>query len=430
MSKTLRGAAICLCLATLHFHSTIAHAQGTTLFSYQGRLNDANGLANGTYDIVYQTCIVPTGGFIGGLQTNLAVQVTNGLFYTTLDMGGIPTGIPLWLELGVRTNGAATFTTLTPRQQLLPTPFALFANTASNLSGTLPVAKLVGTLPAAQLPAAAVTNNAGGVTLSGSFTGNGAGVTNVDAASVNGLPAASFWQVGGNNVVFGDYFGSANDQPVELRVNNQQALRLEPNAAGKPNLIGGAGNTIGSGVIGATIGGGTANGPNGNYGVVGGGEANTAAANFATVGGGVQNWAIKVDATVGGGNNNIADGDGSVIAGGDSNHASGDTSTIAGGYRNKALTNGAVVGGGWFNQASNINATVAGGINNSASGQYSTVSGGSANKVASDYSTAGGGTLNQISTNSSYATIGGGYHNEATNAYATVPGGVQNLAGG
>jgi 3-isopropylmalate/(R)-2-methylmalate dehydratase small subunit len=57
--------------------------------------------------------------------------VTNGLFTVTLDFGaGVFTGASRWLEIGVRTNGGASFTVLSPRQPLTPTPYALYAPSA------------------------------------------------------------------------------------------------------------------------------------------------------------------------------------------------------------------------------------------------------------------------------------------------------------
>ena len=54
-----------------------------------------------------------------------------------IDFGaGVFTGETNWLQIGVATNGVSSFTLLTPRQQLTPTPYAIFANTASNLSGS------------------------------------------------------------------------------------------------------------------------------------------------------------------------------------------------------------------------------------------------------------------------------------------------------
>jgi hypothetical protein len=97
--------------------------------------------------------------------------VSNGLFTTPLDFGNQFDGTPRWLEISVQKNGGS-FTTLAPRQQILPTPYAIMANSASNLLGTLPAAQLTGTFPASQLsgtPAAAV-NFTG--TLNGDVTGS------------------------------------------------------------------------------------------------------------------------------------------------------------------------------------------------------------------------------------------------------------------
>ena len=133
------------------------------------------------------------GNLVAGPLTNSATGVANGLFTATLDFGpGVFTGPARWLELDVRTNGSGAFTLLLPRQPLLPMPYAIMANTASNLLGTLPAAQLSGTVPAnqlsgtvplAQLPASVLTNNASGVNLNGTFSGNvngnGAGLTGV-----------------------------------------------------------------------------------------------------------------------------------------------------------------------------------------------------------------------------------------------------------
>jgi len=133
------------------FHQ--ASAQGTA-FTYQGRLNSSGVPADGTYDFQFILFNTDTFGFpVGPTLTNSAVLVTNGLFITTLDFGvGIFTGTNLWLDIGVRTNGGVTFSELLPRQPLRPVPYAVMANSASNLLGAVPVAQLTGTISQAQLP--------------------------------------------------------------------------------------------------------------------------------------------------------------------------------------------------------------------------------------------------------------------------------------
>ncbi len=183
--RSLLLPATCAALALAAF-STPAFAQGTA-FNYQGRLNDNGAPANGGYDLSFALFSSSNGvGQVGGTLTNLNTGVTNGLFAVTLDFGpGVFTGANVWLQIGVRTNGATVFTPLAPLQPILPAPYAVMANTASNLLGTLPAAQLSGTVPVAQLPAVMVTNGATGVTLTGTFSGDGAGLTGTQAGSFN-----------------------------------------------------------------------------------------------------------------------------------------------------------------------------------------------------------------------------------------------------
>ena len=128
--QMLISALALLALSTLNLQLSVCFAQGTA-FTYQGRLNSGGGAASGAYDLTF------------GLFATNAVAVSNGLFTVMIDFG---------------TN---IFTTLTPRQPLTPTPYAIFASTANNLSGTLPVAQLSGLILDNQLNHSAVTYNPG-----------------------------------------------------------------------------------------------------------------------------------------------------------------------------------------------------------------------------------------------------------------------------
>lgn len=155
-------------LLVLSFSIRPAAAQGTA-FTYQGKLNNGSAAASGSYDFEFALYDDPQiGSQIGPAFTNSAVNVTNGLFMTTLDFGtGVFTGRDMWLQILVRTNGNGAFAELLPRQALMPAPYAIFANTASNVSGTVSAAQLSGTFPAqltgtippALLPGTVVTNN-------------------------------------------------------------------------------------------------------------------------------------------------------------------------------------------------------------------------------------------------------------------------------
>ena len=245
----IRPAALLLLLLTVNLQFS-AFAQDTA-FTYQGRLNDGANPANGSYDVTFTLFATNTTGVaIAGPVTNAATAVSNGLFTATLDFGNQFPGAARWLEIGVRTNGAGSFFTLSPRQALTPVPYAITAGNV--ISGGL----------AAGNYANAVTFNNAANQFTGTFSGNGANVTNVNAASLGGLASSNFWQLGGNNVAAGKFLGSTNNQPVEIWVNNQRALRLEPTPTnGAVNVIAGSLiNKVDAGVVGATIaGGGTSN---------------------------------------------------------------------------------------------------------------------------------------------------------------------------
>ena len=172
MKTNLKLIALCHLLSAICFS---VYAQGTA-FSYQGQLNNSGSPANGFYDIQFSLSSAPSGGGqVGSTVTELAVGVTNGLFSSSVDFGAVFTGSTTWLAISVRTNGVGGYVGLSPLQQLTPTPYAIYSANAGAVAAT----NIVGTLPAAQLPASVLTNGASGVTITGTFGGNGAGVTNV-----------------------------------------------------------------------------------------------------------------------------------------------------------------------------------------------------------------------------------------------------------
>ena len=424
---------------------TVAAPVGTA-FTYQGRLNDSGNAATGIYDLRFTVYDALAGGnAVGSSQTNAATPVTNGLFATRLDFGpGIFTGDARWLELAARTNGGAdAFEVMTPRNELTPAPSAQFASNAAT------AATLSGTVTLAQLPAEVVANNATNVTLGGAFSGNGAGLTNVSAATLGGQSGRNFWQLGGNSASPGQFLGTTNTQALELWAGNQRAVRLEANSSSAPNFIAGASvNFAGPGVVGATIAGGGAgytNSVTADYGTVAGGGRNSVNGMLGMVGGGFNNSASSQRTVISGGMNNKSDGFGGVVAGGvnNTNGTGADYGTVSGGYNNNAtgtyssvggglnnVANGmyAAVGGGNNNKATNQMATVAGGGNNTATTFGATVAGGLVNVASGMYATVGGGNNNTASAQN--ATVAGGFLGQATNSYATVAGGSYNLAGG
>jgi hypothetical protein len=317
------------------------YAQGTG-FTYQGRLNSSGNPTSGSYDFRFKLFVDAFGNTQAGstVLTN-GVSVTNGLFAATIDFGaGMFTGTSYWLEVGVRTNGASSYTSLAPLQPLTPSPYAIFANGANSAATattavsatTATTATTSSAVGANGVNQAAIQNNAvtsakiaagqvvksltvGANTLYDSVTlaqGNNVTITpsgqTLTIAASGGTPG---WALTGNagTTPGVNFLGTTDNHPLELWANGTRALRLEPGLT--PNVIGGrADNSVASGVSGANIGGGAQNtiesganfssiaGGSGNdiqgndfYSVICGGEANTnkASAYYSTILGGYHN---------------------------------------------------------------------------------------------------------------------------------------------
>jgi hypothetical protein len=467
------------------FASHIGAAPAGTAFTYQGRLVNGTNAANGIYNIkasLYDA--LTSGNQIGTSQTNAAVNVSNGFFYVTLDFGpGVFDGNGRWLELGVRSNGVAAFTILSPRQNLTATPYAV---SASALSGSLPTSQLSGTLPPALLSGvyggSLIMTNPANV-----FTGNGAGLNNVNASSLCGMGCGAFWNMYGNSggTPGSSFLGTLDNQPFEIRVNNQRGFRLEPSPF-SPNFIGGyVSNSAAPGSFGGTIGGGGSVGAENilgsSYGTISGGSANFLSnslngtisggcsnqirdgfvgrpSSYASIGGGVKNLvANSTLATIAGGSNNIISGNdgttGSSIGGGSGNSISSSYyldsfNTIAGGRDNsESISAYGAIGGGEGNELGSHSfwATIGGGLENINDGGSTTIGGGWQNEIVgnNDFgwgnsgSTIAGGVDNLIGLNTAggHSTIAGGAENTVAYTYAqgtggSIGGGESNLVKG
>lgn len=109
----------------------------TTAFSYQGQLNDNGSPANGAYDMQFKLFdALNIGTQVGSTVTLTNVTVSNGVFTVTLDFGATAfPGANRWLEISVRLTGGGTFTTLTPRQPVTSTPYAIKSLNAASADG-------------------------------------------------------------------------------------------------------------------------------------------------------------------------------------------------------------------------------------------------------------------------------------------------------
>ena len=210
----------------------ISQAQGTSFF-YQGHLTDGSAAANGTYDFQFSLYNAPTNGdLISGPLTNKVVAVASGLFTANIDFGAVFTGTNYYLTIGVRTNGSTdAFTALQPLQPLLPVPNAIFANSASNLIGTLSAAQLSGTYSGP----VSFTNT--GNTFSGSFVGDGSGLTNLNRSQFSGETSERLLANAGLNggVTSGLYAWYSASELSATGCTNGQTLFTIPDMTGNTN---------------------------------------------------------------------------------------------------------------------------------------------------------------------------------------------------
>ncbi len=115
---------------------TEAVAMGT-VFTYQGWLMDANAPADGTYDFqfrLYNTNDPCLGNQQGSTFEINDLDVINGYFTVELDFGSdVFDGDRLWLGITVRLGDSNdVYIFLNPRQEVTPTPYALYAKAAGN----------------------------------------------------------------------------------------------------------------------------------------------------------------------------------------------------------------------------------------------------------------------------------------------------------
>ena len=141
-------------------------------------------------NISYATFWSNDGTSVAGSAPTAAasVGVTNGLFTVALgdttlaNMTAISASLFTQPNLQLRiwfNDGVNGFSVLSPVQNLTPTPYADFANTASNLSGSLPTAQLTGQSPTTQLSGTLVNGQLANssVTVSGQVPSGGCSVS-------------------------------------------------------------------------------------------------------------------------------------------------------------------------------------------------------------------------------------------------------------
>ena len=172
-----------LIIALLIQTAAISIAAQTNEFTYQGKLTDTAGTA-ASYDFQFNLCAAPSGGIPLGTRERLGVPVTNGVFTVTLDFPAANfTGLDRFLEIRIKPAGSGgSYTTLTPRQQINSSPYAIKSLNAENAvnadsatiaatAATATNALQLGGVPANQYLTTAIMDAAGNSTFVGLNTG-------------------------------------------------------------------------------------------------------------------------------------------------------------------------------------------------------------------------------------------------------------------
>ncbi|MBL8172902.1 MAG: hypothetical protein JNJ50_32555 [Acidobacteria bacterium] len=206
MTLTIQARQFYFCVALLALllaMFAMAQAQ-TTAFNYQGKLDDGGNPANGAYDFEFRLFdALSVGTQIGSTVTVNNLNVAAGIFTTTLDFGAAAfPGANRWLEISVR-PGASTgaYTTLSPRQQIRSTPYAIKSLNSAAADGlsaacvncvtsgqinSINSTQISGAITSGQIavPLSLNSNNANAI-VSANNGGSGDGLSGTNASAVN-----------------------------------------------------------------------------------------------------------------------------------------------------------------------------------------------------------------------------------------------------
>ncbi|HEX6032755.1 MAG TPA: hypothetical protein VFY90_15090 [Tepidiformaceae bacterium] len=202
-------------------------------FTYQGRLTDGGGPANGIYDLRFILYDADAGGTqVGATVEKANIQIQNGLFTTELDFGASAfDGNARWLEIAIRPgDSAGAYTVLSPRQPINPVPYATYAKTA----GTAALA-----LPFTQSATSAVDTSLFNITQSGAgaaITGAATGGTGGKFSGATALEVAGPIKVSGANPAA--FVHEATADAIDAACAAGQCTQIDnPLTNGDPNAI-------------------------------------------------------------------------------------------------------------------------------------------------------------------------------------------------
>lgn len=119
-----------VCITGLLLTNSTSAGNGLSHFTYQGELRQSGVPASGLYDFEFRLMNAAAGGVaVAPVQTFNAVAVDEGLFHTILDFGQSPfDGQSLWLDIRVKETTSSNYTSLSPRQEVTSSPYAIMAD--------------------------------------------------------------------------------------------------------------------------------------------------------------------------------------------------------------------------------------------------------------------------------------------------------------
>ena len=229
-------------LLAVFFAASTASAQ-TTQFTYQGKLTDNGAPINALYDFVFTLWDAPTNGNqIGSQVTVQNNAVVDGIFTVTLDFGvGAFSGASRFLEISVKPNGnPGSPTLLSPRQQVLSTPYAIKSLGSSSADGLS--ANCVNCITSNQIGSVNGSAIIGGI--SGSAISGPIPVASVPAGSTNYIQnttiqqASSNFNISGNGTAGGTLSGDIISASTQYNLGGFRILTFGP-SAGNFNLFAG-----------------------------------------------------------------------------------------------------------------------------------------------------------------------------------------------
>lgn len=142
----------------------VADAQSTEI-TYQGQLQNAAAVANGVFDLEFALFgSALGGGQLGSTQNRSGVNVANGIFSVSLDFGNQFDGSARFLEIRIRQAGGGAFTTLSPRQSIASSPYAVRSLDAQNATNA--------TNATTAVTATTATNATNAINLTGPLAGD------------------------------------------------------------------------------------------------------------------------------------------------------------------------------------------------------------------------------------------------------------------